>query len=122
MKKSIIKRLIDRFTILWVLFWECTLSLVLTGAYFLIKKYPFKDSITKSTAIICLISMGYLGLYMFEALVDNNWRIKPANKEYPIIKSAILIFFNAVVFLLMDQRNKSYALFIVPIIIWLYSN
>lgn len=121
MRKSITKSFKDRFTITWALFWESTLSLALAGALSLLDKIPYKACLMKSVAHICLISMGILGLYAFEALVDNNWRIKSANEEYPVVKSFILIFINAVIFLIMDQRNKSYALFIVPMILWLYS-
>lgn len=121
MRKSITKRFKDRFTITWVLFWESTLSLALAGAFSLLDKIPYKACLMKSVPLICLITMGILGLYAFEALVDNNWRIKSANEEYPVVKSFILIFINAVIFLIMDQRNKSYALFIVPMILWLYS-
>lgn len=95
--------------------------MALAGALSLLDKIPYKACLMKSFPHICLISMGILGLYAFEALVDNNWRIKAASEEYPVVKAFILIFINAVIFLIMDQHNKSYALFIVPMMLWLYS-
>ena len=111
----------DRFTILRVFLHECTISLALAGVYYLIKKYPLEECLTKSVANICLIFIVYLGWYMFEALVDNNWRIKLAEEQYPVVKSIILIIVNAVVFLLTAQYERSYAYFIVPLTAWLFA-
>ena len=64
--------------------------------------------------------MGYLGIYMFSSLVLNDWRIKRANEEYPVYKDLLLIIINAVVFLIIDHREKSFLFFIIPMIVWLY--
>ena len=113
-------RWIDRFTVLYVLLSESVLSLLLAGVISLLKHRPFVECLMNSVPFLCLISIGLLGMYSFEALVNNNWRIKRAKEEYPIVKAIILMVINAIVFLSTDQHEKSLMRLIIPILMWVF--
>lgn len=113
-------RWIDRFTVLYVLISESVLSLLLAGVLCLLEHRPFVECFMKSGPFLCLITIGGLGMYSLEALVNNYWRIRLAKEEYPIVKAIILIVINAIVFLLMDQREKALIRLIIPILMWFF--
>ena len=71
-----------------------------------------------SACLMSMASLCHLGIEVFSSLDDNRWRIKLANNDYPILKAAILIILNAIVFLLTAPLEKAYYYFIVPIVLW----
>lgn len=79
----------------------------------------FSECLLKATHRLSLISLCLLGIEFFDALVRNRWRIKSADKVYPMFRALILMILNALAFLCTGPNEKTFVMFIVPLSIWL---
>ena len=75
-----------------------------------------KDGVMKT----CLIAMIIFGMSLIAYLVDNDWRVKRANQEYPVYMTIVLLIMNAV-FLLLVMWLEGRGLFLlgIPMGCWL---
>ena len=113
------KRFARKYYIVYMLFLELMGSLVLAGHRYFFADRPFFKTLTESTIpFVCLLVNAIIGMYMFLILVGYEWR-KQANEVFPIYKTIAMIIINAVIFLLLDPRERSYFAFLYDIWFWL---
>lgn len=108
----------SRFFILKTLILEIGIIIGLAFILWLLKNGSLIKCCYMSACLMSMASLCHLGIEVFSSLDDNRWRIKLANNDYPILKAAILIILNAIVFLLTAPLEKAYYYFIVPIVLW----
>ena len=99
---------------------EIIYVLVLATLISIITKDPFGYTFKKSAYILSLAAMGFLGIEAFYSIVNNKWRIKRANEDYPVYSAFILIVINAVISQLIDTRERGFVMLFCPMLPWLY--
>jgi peptidoglycan/LPS O-acetylase OafA/YrhL len=99
---------------------EIICVLVLAALILIITKDPFEYTLKRSAYVLSMAAIGFLGIEAFDSIVNNRWRIKRANEDYPVYSAFILIVINAIISQLIDTRERGFVMLFCPMVPWLY--